>query len=214
MFFQYILKENESSLLYQFLNAQMLDPLKGDWWITVRRDLEDLTPDLSLHDIRSMSKDRFKTLIHKTVRSRAFAWLMDKQSQSKKIKDISYADLELQNYLAQPLLRTDQTKFLFAARGKMLFLRANYPNIEDDKFCPLCTTEVKKVLDTQEHLLDCNKLNMNSTELIEPCTDYSDLFSDNVAKQKKIAVILESRYTLRKRLESIKATKELQPGQP
>ena len=96
----------------------------------------------------------------------------------------------------------------------MLFLRANYPNIEDDKFCPLCTTEVEKVLDTQEHLLDCNKLNMNSTELIEPCTDYSDLSSDNVAKQKKIAVILESRYTLRKRLESIKATKELPPGEP
>ena len=55
---------------------------------------------------------------------------------------------------------------------------------------------------------------MNSTELIEPCTDYSDLFSDNVAKQKKIAVILESRYTLRKRLESIKATKGLPPGEP
>ena len=92
-------------------------------------------------------------------------------------------------------MTTDQAKFLFAARGKMLFLRANYPNIEADNFCPLCVTGVKQVLDTQEHLLYCEKLN-NTRDLIEPCTQYGDLFSENVEKQKKIVIILERRYKL------------------
>ena len=158
LFFHYILKEKESSLLYQFLNAQMEEPLRGDWWSTVRSDLEDLMLDLSVHEIKIMSRDKFKTLINTTVKSRAFAWLLNKQSQSKKVKDISYSKLEIQSYLEQPSMTTNQAKFLFAARGKMLFLRANYPYIEDDKFCPLCSTGVEKVLDSQEHLLYCDKL--------------------------------------------------------
>ena len=140
---QYILKENEASLLNQFLNAQMEEPLRGDWWIMVKSDLEDLMIDLSLHEIKNMSKDTFKTLIHTAVKSRAFSWLVSKQSQSEKIRNIFYSKLEMQSYLEQPILTTNQTKFLFSARGKMLFVRTNYPNMENEKFCPLCATELE-----------------------------------------------------------------------
>ena len=95
----------------------------------------------------------------------------------------------------------------------MLFVRTNYPNMENKKFCPLCATELEKVLDTQEHLLDCVKL--NTAEVIEHDISYNDLFSANLLKQKQISLILESRYTLRKKLLSHnQGNKVLPPGEP
>ena len=169
--------------------------------------------DLSLHEIKNMSKDTFKTLIHTAVKSRAFSWLVAKLSQLEKIKNISDSKLEMQNYLEQPILSINQTKFWFSARGKMLFVRTNYPNMENKKFCPLCATELEKVLDTQEHLLSC--VMSNSAEVIENYTSYNDLFSANLLKQRQISLILESRYTLRKKILSHnQGNKVLPPGEP
>ena len=111
MFLQYVLKEKESSLLSKFLNAQMEEPLAGDWWLTARSDLEDLKLNLSLYDIRSMTKDKFKTLVNSAVEKEAFSWLLEKQQKSEKVKNISYAKLELQNHLVKPVLTIDQPNF-------------------------------------------------------------------------------------------------------
>ena len=163
-------------------------------------DLEDLKLNLSLHDIKSMTKDKLKTLVNSAAEKEAFCWLLEKKGKSEKVKSISYTRLELQNYLAHPLLTIDQTKFLIAVRARMLFVRANYPNMQNEKFCPLCTTELEKVLDTQEHLLDCKIINLNCTEIIQSDIKYEELFSDNVNKQAEVSLILESRFLLRKKL--------------
>ena len=200
MFLQYILKEKESSLLSQFFTAQMEEPLSGDWWLTVKGDMEDLKLGLSLHDIRSMSKDKLKAIVNAAAEKEAFSWLNEKKQKSEKVKCIYYDKLEIQTYLAKPLLTIHQTKFLFAARSKMLFVRANYPNMQYEQLCPLCTSEVEKAQDTQEHLLNCKILNMNCTEIIQSQIKYEDLFSDNLNKQAKISIILENRFDMRKKL--------------
>ena len=134
LFLQYILKEKESSLIHQFLNSQMEEPLQGDWWLSVREDLESLELNLSLHEIKSMSKDKFKKLVQKAIEAQAFSWLLWKKSKSKKVKSVPHGtSLEMQKYLAHPVLSISQTKFLFAARAKMLFVRSNYPHMYSDK---------------------------------------------------------------------------------
>ena len=80
----------------------------------------------------------------------------------------------------------------------MLFVRANYPNMQNDKFCPLCTLE--KVLDTQEHLLYCKIIDLNCTEIIQSDIKYEELFSDNMNKQAEVSLILENRFAMRKKL--------------
>ena len=93
----------------------------------------------------------------------------------------------------------------------MLFLRANYPNMQWEQFCPLCTSEVEKAVDTQEHLLVCNQLNINCTEIIESNIKYEDLFGENQKDQARISIILENRFTMRKKIlaqqEKLKTTK-------
>ena len=149
-----------------------------------------------------LTKDKLKTLVNSAAEKEAFSWLLEKKEKSEKVKSISYTRLELQNYLAHPLLTIDQTKFLIAVRARMLFVRANYPNMQNEKFCPLCTTELEKVLDTQEHLLDCKIINLNCTDIIQSDIKYEELFSDNVNKQAEVSLILENRFAMRKKLIS------------
>ena len=179
----------------------MEEPLQGDWWLSVREDLESLELNLSLHDIKSMSKDKFKNLVQKAIKAQAFSWLLWKKSKSEKVKSVPHGtSLEMQKYLAHPVLSISQTKFLFAARAKMLFVRSNYPHMYSDKICQLCMNNNNKQTDNQEHLLCCEKLNKNNTQIIQSEANYEDLFSYNLNKQATISLIIESRYKIRKSL--------------
>ena len=55
--------------------------------------------------------------------------------------------------------------------------------------CPLNCEKV----DTQEHILECDKIDANSIS-----NNHSDLFSDNVEKQLNAAAILSERLKKRK----------------
>ena len=82
----------------------------------------------------------------------------------------------------------------------MIFVRENYPNMQNDKSCPLCSTVENKLNDNQEHLLECIILNSASSDIREQEMSYSDIFSENQDKQAKITLILETKYNQRKRL--------------
>ena len=100
----------------------------------------------------------------------------------------------------------------------MLYLRANYPHMQYEQFCPLCTSEGKKVLDTQEHLLFCKQLISTCTDIIESQIKYEDIFSEDLEKQATASIILENRLTMRKKLlkqqKILKTTKALSPCEP
>ena len=59
---------------------------------------------------------------------------------------------------------------------------------------------MEKAVDTQEHLLSCNELNINCTEIIESHIKYEDIFSEDQKKQARISIILENRFTMRKNM--------------
>ena len=109
LYLQYILKESEQSLMYKFLNAQMEDPKDGDWWLTVKDNMEELKMNVSLHEIKTMLKEKFKKQVQQTVESAAFEWLSQKKSKSKKVKDIHHGRLETQKYLSKPVKWSDKT---------------------------------------------------------------------------------------------------------
>ena len=64
-------------------------------------------------------------------------------------------------------------------------VRTIYPGVQNEKFCQLCETEVKKVCDTQEHLLECEKLD-TAKSIIDSEVKYDDLFCDNLKRQATI----------------------------
>ena len=83
----------------------MQESLQGGLWLLVRDDLESLDLNLSLHEIKIMSKDKLKKLVHNAVEAQALSWLLLRKSKSEKVKSVPYGtSLEMQKCLAHPVL--------------------------------------------------------------------------------------------------------------
>ena len=63
LFLQYILQQDEESLLKRFFLLQLELPTKGDWASTCLKDLKELKIDLSLEDIKKISENKFRKLL-------------------------------------------------------------------------------------------------------------------------------------------------------
>ena len=81
---------------------------------------------------------------------------------------------------------------------------ANYPHMNPEDICFLCATtggqETDRYPDTQQHLLEC-KLLKNNAELIYNYVKYDDIFASHIRKQVNVALLLESKFKMRKKLE-------------
>ena len=67
MFFHYILKEDKNSLIRRFFNAQLANPGKNDWILTVETNLEDLEIVLDVDQIEKTTKNQFKFLVENVI---------------------------------------------------------------------------------------------------------------------------------------------------
>ena len=119
MFLQYLLQENENSLLYKFFLAQIGDPKEGDWWLYTLQDIKDLNLQLTFHEIKIMTKEKFKAKVKLAAKKEALEWLNGQKQEFNKVKDIEHDQLEIQPYFNSS---TKQKKFLFTLRSRMLFL--------------------------------------------------------------------------------------------
>ena len=93
-FLQYLLKEDEGSLVSRVLMAQIENVVKGDWWESAAEDISELNLDLTLHEIKAMSKESFKTKVKEAATREAFKWLLSEKENKKKVKNNSYENFE------------------------------------------------------------------------------------------------------------------------
>ena len=99
MFLDYILHEDEESLIMRFFKAQEESPCKDDWYLTVTEDLEYLEIYLTFEHIKSASRQSFKNIVDEAISIKAHEYLVNKQTKMNKILHISYSELKIQNYM-------------------------------------------------------------------------------------------------------------------
>ena len=87
-FLHYILKEDKQCLIYQFFQEQVSNPSRGDWVVTVKKNLEDLQIDLEFEEIEQLSEKQFKDLVDKAVEDLAFEYLIDLKNCHSKVDHI------------------------------------------------------------------------------------------------------------------------------
>ena len=63
IFFQYILKQKEDSLMFRFLMAQKYSPTKGDWFSDVMKIMDEFQINKSEDDLKKTSTDIFKKIV-------------------------------------------------------------------------------------------------------------------------------------------------------
>ena len=97
-FLWYILQQDPKSLLFEFFNAQLNNPIKGDWILTVKDDLKDLKIDLNFDSIKKLSKTKFKMIVKDKTNITALQHLIKLQGEHSKSQNIKYQSLQLQDY--------------------------------------------------------------------------------------------------------------------
>ena len=179
-YLHYILNENKQSLVYQFLQVQLQQPIKKDWGSQVRKDIEELNLGVQLEDIENIPKNTFKKLVKTKIKEHAFKYLMNKKKS--KSKDVPHDKLQLQEYLEanNGEMSVDEKQFMFKCRSRMLDLKCNMKNdhLKDLK-CSACGLEEE----TQMHILQCKIINQNDIKETH-AIDFTDIFSDDLVKMK------------------------------
>ena len=146
MFLWTILEKSDTELVKQVYNAQKLQPVKNDWYLQIQQDLKDLNINLSEDDIKSLKRERFKTLVKKSVREQGEIYLSKLRMNHSKSKNL-VGRFSLQDYLTCDQLNIQEKQLLFKFRTQTYDCKANYRRMyEPNLSCLMCGAE-----DTQEH---------------------------------------------------------------
>ena len=151
---QYISKEDKSSLIHNFLQAQLNQPTKNDWGEAILKDLSEFEINLSMGEIERMSELSFKSLVEKKEKEYTLKYLNTVKQGHSKVLHINHTVLEMADYLQPNGIINSEAKFLFMVRSRMLEVRKNFEGKHTNTLCPLCEVEP----DTQQHLLVCEEL--------------------------------------------------------
>ena len=206
-FLRTILNEEQDSLIFRFLQAQLDEPTKNDWGTSVHEDLKSLEMSPDLNEVKQASSYTFKNDVKKRIVKDALKYLNYEKASHSKVLHIVHTEMELQDYLSPTSgLVSLEAKFIFMLRTRMLDIKSNYQGKHTELSCPLCETET----DTQQHILQCDKLKIEN-ELIKKIPEYDELFGRNLDSKIMISRIIKSRFQERNKIlkERSKSLKEI-----
>ena len=182
MFFWNILQKSDDELVKQVYLSQKLSPVKNDWCLQIKIDMEYCKIDLTEEEIKNMKKEKFKNLVNTNVREIGREYLLSLKSQHSKSSGLN-DDFKCQEYLITEKLSVEEKQLLFSFRNRTYECKTNYKNkYGSDLSCFVCKAE-----DSQQHLLQCELASDVNTEGLE----YSDIFS-SIDKQVKIVKALKN----------------------
>ena len=126
LYLQYILQQTEESTIYKFFNLQLESPKRGDWTSTCIEDLKYRNIELSLEEIKCMSKCKFTKILKTKMKTSAIKYLKGKQGF--KWQEIKYSCNEMSEYLLliNKNLPIDEKRRLFGVRNKMTDTPSNF----------------------------------------------------------------------------------------
>ena len=177
-FLQYILKQEQNSMIFQVLKATCENTVKNDFVQTCKKYLKTLDIQLSFEDIASLSNFRFKKLLKEKSRVAGFNYLNSEKRKQSKIMNIHYEKLEIQEYLLSGDRNINISKLIFKARGNTLDIKTQKKWKYSDTLCSGC--EVND--ETGDEILHCKTLGGNEENL-----SYSWFFRDSVEDQILVA---------------------------
>ena len=130
---------------------------------------------MSLEEIKTVSENRLKNILKKSINKKALEYLTDKQGS--KGGEIKYSCLKMADYLMpneEELTISDQ-RDIFSVRNRMTPIPANFSSKKTEYICVCGETE------DMRHIYVCqywNKTNENE--------DYDLIFTDNIKQLKKV----------------------------
>ena len=189
-FLQYILLQDKKSMIHQVLKATCDNTVKNDFVQICKKYLKALDIDHSFEEIAKLSKSAFKKLLKEKSKVAAFQYLSGEKLKQKKICNIEYQKLDIQEYLLNGDRNVNVSKFIFKARSKTVDIKMQKKWKYDDILCSGCGENEE----TGEEILSCKSFGNSSDN------SYSGFYSDNVDDQTTVAKQMMKRMKIRKKI--------------
>ena len=173
-YLNYLVKEDQSSMLSRFFYAQWNNEVKNDWTAQVRKDLEDFGIPEDLDFIKSKSKDSFKKLVKIKAADYALHELNHMKASHSKMDNVFYTKLQMQGYLKAKDITPEDAKMVFSYRTRMADYTENFRGPAGPKQCPMCQTH----LDNQPGAFQCPLIKPH----LENKSKYEGIFSAIISK--------------------------------
>ena len=175
-YLHHLATRNKTEMLYKFFHTQWNYPAKKNEWTTkVREDLEHLSIEDNLQKIEKMSKYSFKNIVKKHIENETFYYLLSVKEKHKKMQNLQYNQLEMQEYLKENYLTPVQAKIVFRFRTRMEKFSENFKGGRPTKQCPLCDEH----LDTQTNSYQCKVILKN----IKISGNIEDIYKQTITKE-------------------------------
>ena len=183
LFLHHILNENENSMLYKFLMAQIRSKKKKDWISQVTEDLEKLNMNKNLEKLKLIKKSELKMIVDKLIKEDALNELSKRKENHSKVRSIKHKNLEMQNYLkcSEIKIMIDEAQEIFRIRCRVTEVKNNFKGRYENVECDFCYEQ-----EDQKHILECKALNENNNEKYEKIPEYEEILKNNAKDQIKI----------------------------
>ena len=157
MFLQYIVNENENSMMKKFLMKQIQTKKPKDWISQVLRDIKELDLEITIDSIRNIKKSQLKIIVNQAIQEKTFRELIKKKEMHSKVKNITHIRLEMQNYLKpnRSKIKIEEAQEIFKMRSRVSDVKSNFKGKYENSTCNICENEDE----TQKHIIDCPLIN-------------------------------------------------------
>ena len=161
----------------------------------VLADLEDLDIFTLLSEMPRIPRETLKNLVFEKMSVLSLNYLNTKKSRHTKVLNLVHRNIKMQEYHSPNEMGIHEEKSLFQLRTRIIEVRNNYSGSYPDLRCPLCKSEV----DTQQHLLECKKLEIQG-EIVSSKINYCDIFNGKLEDKANVARMLQAKFRLRQNL--------------
>ena len=196
LFLQYILKEDESSMIYKVLQATINDPTKNYFVAKCNLALAEFELEMTFNEIGAMSKNQLKRLLKENVRKSSLKYLTKQIEGQSKTNNIEYKQLKIQDYFVNGECGKNLSQLIFKARSKTLEIKEHKKWKFQDLLCVGC----KENEETGLEILTCEKLDNKISSKNDQGITYDWFYSENTNRKITAGKLLESRLKERSKL--------------
>jgi hypothetical protein len=164
--------------------AQKENPVKGDWVLEIKENMEFINIRITDEAIKVMTKKEYQTIIKSKIEAAALNDYKQSQQNHSKINQIEYYALQMQDYIKCNKFNDREVGIIFNLRAKTMWgFKACFKSMwNDDIKCKLgCANEN----DTIEHIYNCAKIEVKGK--CASSATYIDLFRDTECQQKALS---------------------------
>ena len=136
MYLWHILSRDKSELIHRVYDTQKNDNSIGDWVRLVEENKNELGISMTDQEIQGVSKEVFKTFVHKKVKINHLEYLNNLKKKHSKSTHLYCRDLKMAEYLIDAKFNSKKKQLLFKLRSRTLYYKQNFKN---DNQNPLCT---------------------------------------------------------------------------